>query len=49
MDSFQEIIILELDFAKAFDTVEHFTILDVMKHIGFPELWLKWIQMILFS
>jgi hypothetical protein len=36
-----------LDFAKAFDTIEHEAILQVMKHIGFNELWLKWIKEIL--
>jgi hypothetical protein len=36
-----------LDFAKAFDTVEHSSMLSVMKHMGFPEKWLHWISMIL--
>jgi retron-type reverse transcriptase len=41
------IIILKLDFAKAFDTIEHEAILQVMKHMWFNELWLRWIKEIL--
>jgi hypothetical protein len=41
------IIILKLDFAKAFDTIEHEAILQVMKHMGFNDLWLRWIKEIL--
>jgi hypothetical protein len=33
---------LKLDFAKAFDTVEHEAIIQVMRHKGFNEKWLKW-------
>jgi hypothetical protein len=36
------IIILKLDFAKAFDTIEHEAIIQVMKHNGFNEQWLSW-------
>ena len=35
----KEIIILKLDFAKCFDTVEHEVILLMLKHLGFPNLW----------
>jgi len=38
-----------LDFAKAFDTVEHNTIIWMMQHLGFPDLWIKWIKLILSS
>jgi hypothetical protein len=44
-----EIIILKLDFKKALDTVEHSTIIEVMRHLGFPERWLAWVQAILSS
>jgi hypothetical protein len=36
-----------LDFAKAFDTIEHEAILEVMKHKGFDQKWLDWAQAIL--
>jgi hypothetical protein len=36
-----------LDFAKAFDTIEHEAILQVMKHMGFNDLWLRGIKEIL--
>lgn len=45
----REIIILKLDFAKAFDTVEHCAILHIMRQMGFPDKWLKWISMIFSS
>jgi hypothetical protein len=49
MPHFQKkpIIILKLDFAKAFDTIEHEAILKVMKHMGFNKLWLSWVKEIL--
>lgn len=37
----REVIILKLDFAKAFDTVEHSTIIQMMTHIGFPSQWIQ--------
>jgi hypothetical protein len=45
----REIIILKLDFTKAFDTIEHNTILLMMKHLGFSDLWIDWIERILAS
>jgi hypothetical protein len=39
----REIITLKLDFAKAFNTIKHGGILEVMKAIGFPNKWLYWI------
>jgi hypothetical protein len=44
-----EIIILKLDFEKAFDTIEHSTIIQVMAHLGFPKRWLQWMHVILSS
>jgi hypothetical protein len=41
------IIILKLDFAKAFDTIEHEAILQVMEHKGFNSKWLSWAKIIL--
>ncbi|CAO2167262.1 unnamed protein product [Urochloa humidicola] len=45
----REIIILKLDFTKAFDTIEHDTIIQMMRQIGFGDTWIKWIQDILES
>lgn len=33
----REIVILKLDFEKAFDMVEHSVILDMFRHKGFSE------------
>jgi retron-type reverse transcriptase len=41
------IILLKLDFAKAFDTIEHEAILQVMKHKGFNDKWISWARIIL--
>ena len=41
------IIILKLDFAKAFDTVEHEVILQMLKHKGFDDKWIGWVKEIL--
>jgi hypothetical protein len=45
----REIIILKLDFEKAFDTIEHGTILAILEKLGFPSRWLQWTQEILNS
>ena len=45
----REIVILKLDFTKAFDTIEHNTIIQMMSHLGFRDKWLDWIQRILAS
>jgi hypothetical protein len=39
--------ILKLEFAKAFDTIEHETILQIMKFRGFNSKWMKWKKSIL--
>jgi hypothetical protein len=45
----KEIIILKLDFAKAFDTIEHEAILVMLKHYGFDDRFIGWIRSILSS
>ena len=45
----REIIILKLDFAKVFDTVEHCVILQMLKALGCPDIWINWVNRILES
>jgi hypothetical protein len=45
----KEIVILKLDFEKAFDKIEHEVILQVLHHKGFPEKWISWIKLLLGS
>jgi hypothetical protein len=42
----REIIILKLDFAKGFDTIEHSAMLVVMQQMGFPSKWMQWMSLI---
>jgi hypothetical protein len=44
-----KIIILKLDFEKAFHKLEHLAILEILKHKGFSEKWTNWIHNILSS
>jgi hypothetical protein len=43
----KEIVILKLDFEKAFDKMEHSFILEVLRCKGFPQKWTDWIHNIL--
>jgi retron-type reverse transcriptase len=43
----KEIVILKLDFEKAFDKLEHQVILEVLKYKGFSNKWVSWIQNLL--
>jgi retron-type reverse transcriptase len=45
----REIVLLKLDFEKAFDKIEHAVILEVLKHKGFSETWVSWIKAIFTS
>jgi hypothetical protein len=39
----RQIVILNLDFEKAFDVVENDVILQVLKNKGFLDKWISWI------
>jgi hypothetical protein len=45
----KEIVIIKLDFEKAFDMVEFNDIIDMMRHMGFGNIWISWITKILTS
>jgi hypothetical protein len=45
----KEIIILNLDFEKAFDRIEHKAIMEVLHHKGFGARWQQWMNMIMNS
>jgi hypothetical protein len=45
----REILIIKLDFEKAFDKVEHQVILEMFRHKGFSDKWVNWIHLIISS
>lgn len=45
----KEIVILKLDFEKAFVKLEHQVILEVLRHKGFSKKWVQWVCNILSS
>jgi len=45
----KKIIILKLDFEKAFDKVEHHAMLKIMEKKGFGTKWLHWMKLIFTS
>ena len=42
----RQAVILKLDFAKAFDTIEHQAILNILRASGFDDRWVNWIAAI---
>jgi hypothetical protein len=45
----EEKVILKLDFAKAFDTVEHEAILQIFSAFGCDQRWIMWLKMLMSS
>ena len=43
------LLLLKIDFEKAFDSIEHTAILEILKHKGFPLKWRVWVQQLLES
>ncbi len=46
MDHFQDSskIILFLDYHKAFESISHEFLFALLKHIGLPDVFLKWVR-----
>jgi len=42
----KEIVIIKLDFEKAFDKIEHHAMITIMRAMGFGEKWLQWMDSI---
>jgi hypothetical protein len=38
----KEIVIIKLDFTKAFDMIEHSAITQMMHQLGFNDKWISW-------
>jgi len=45
----KEIVIIKLDFEKAFDKIEHQAMITIMRAMGFGQRWLKWMEAIFAS
>jgi hypothetical protein len=43
----REIVVLKLDFEKAFDSIEHEALYMVLRRMGFPELFISWARSLL--
>ncbi|KAK1618067.1 hypothetical protein QYE76_023584 [Lolium multiflorum] len=45
----REIVVLKLDFVKAFDSIEHEALYLVLTRMGFPELFISWAKSLLWN
>jgi hypothetical protein len=45
----QELVLVKLDFTKAFDTIEHTSIIQIMQQLGFSSQWQQWFTNVLNS
>jgi retron-type reverse transcriptase len=45
----RKIVVIKIDFEKAFDTLDHDAILKVMRAKGYPDLFLQWVKEVLSS
>jgi len=41
----KELVILKLNFEKAFDRIEHVAMLDIMEKKGFKAKWIFWMKL----
>jgi hypothetical protein len=45
----RKIVVIKIDFEKAFDTLDHEAIIQIMRAKGYPDLFLQWVREVLSS
>jgi hypothetical protein len=45
----RKIVVIKIDFEKAFDTLDHEEIIQIMRAKGYPKLFLQWVRQVLSS